>query len=83
MPGTIVILGEPGRQVRVDVPTRIDLAGEYGGGVRIDRIITDLPTFPRIGDDGLLTLPLRRRDPDHGETDGNYRGAVDFMVDYL
>ena len=83
MPGTITIRGEPGRQVRIDVPTRIDLFGEYGGSVQIDRIMTDLPNFPRIGDDGTLSFRFGGEIRLTGETDGNYRAAIDFLVEYL
>lgn len=83
MPGSVVIRGDPGRQVRIDLPSRIDLFGEFGGTVRIDRIVTDLPSFPRIGDDGVLSFRFGGDVRISGETDGAYRGSVDFIVDYL
>ncbi len=83
MPGSVVIRGDPGRQVRIDLPSRIDLSGEFGGYVRIDRIVTDLPSFPRIGDDGVLSFRFGGDVRISGEPDGAYRGSVDFIVDYL
>ncbi len=83
MPGSVVIRGDPGRQVRIDIPSRIHLFGEFGGTVRIDRIVTDLPSFPRIGDDGVLSFRFGGDVRISGETDGAYRGSVDFIVDYL
>jgi len=83
MPGSVVIRGEPGRQVRVDLPSRIDLIGEFGGAVRIDQIVTDLPSFPRIGDDGSLSFRFGGDVRITGDTDGLYRGSVEFLVDYL
>ena len=39
----------------------VELLGEGNGAIRIESIVTDLPDFPRIGDDGTLSFRFRRR----------------------
>ena len=56
MPGGVLIRGEPGRAVRIDLPRQVDLFGGGSGSIRIERLVSDLPDFPRIGDDGTLSF---------------------------
>jgi len=83
MPGTVLIRGEPGRAVRIDLPHQVQLHGEGNGAIRIDSIVTDLPSFPRIGDDGTLSFRFGGDLLISGDSDGNYRGSVDIIVEYL
>lgn len=83
MPGTVLIRGEPGRAVRVDLPHQVLLYGEGNGAIRIDSIVTDLPSFPRIGDDGTLSFRFGGDLRISGDSDGAYRGSVDIIVEYL
>jgi hypothetical protein len=83
MPGSVLIRGEPGRAVRIDLPARVELLGEGKGAIRIDSIVTDLPDFPRIGDDGTLSFRFGGDLRISGDSDGAYRGSVDIVVEYL
>ena len=83
MPGAVLIRGEPGRAVRIDLPSRVNLSGDGNGTIRIDSIVTDLPAFPRIGDDGTLSFRFGGDLRISGEGDGSYRGSVDIIVEYL
>ena len=83
MPGSVMIRGEPGRAVRIDLPNRVDLFGEGRSAIRIDSIVTDLPDFPRIGDDGTLSFRFGGDLRISGDSDGAYRGSVDIIVEYL
>lgn len=83
MPGAVMIRGEPGRAVRIDLPHQVQLYGEGNGAIRIDSIVTDLAAFPRIGDDGTLSFRFGGDLRISGEGDGNYRGSVDIIVEYL
>lgn len=83
MPGSVLIRGEPGRAVRIDLPGRVELFGEGKGAIRIDSIVTDLPDFPRIGDDGTLSFRFGGDLRISGDSDGAYRGSVDIVVEYL
>ena len=83
MPGSVLIRGEPGRAVRVDLPQVVTLFGEGSGSIRIDSLTTDLPSFPRIGADGTLLFRFGGDLRLTGDSDGAFRGTIDIVVDYL
>ena len=83
MPGSVLIRGEPGHPVRVDLPRQVNLFGEGNGAIRIDSIVTDLPAFPRIGDDGTLSFRFGGDLRISGDGDGAYHGSIDIIVEYL
>ncbi|MDQ3074897.1 MAG: DUF4402 domain-containing protein, partial [Pseudomonadota bacterium] len=83
MPGSVLIRGEPGRAVRVDLPGQVQLFGEGASSIRIDSLTTDLPSFPRIGDDGTLSFRFGGDLRLSGDSDGAYRGTIDITVEYL
>ena len=57
--------------------------GDGNGAIRIELIVTDLPDFPRIGDDGTLSFRFGGDLRLSGDSDGAYRGSVDIVVEYL
>lgn len=83
MTGEVVIRGEPNRQIRVDLPTRIDLYGFAGGAIALTRIVSDLPTLPRLDSDGRLRVRFGGELFISGDAEGDYRGDVPITVDYL
>jgi hypothetical protein len=83
MPGTVLVRGEPGRAVRVDLPRQVELFGAGTGSIRIDSLVTDLPSFPRIGDDGTLSFRFGGDLRLTGDSDGAYHGTIDITVEYL
>jgi len=83
MPGTVLVRGEPGRAVRVDLPGQVQLFGAASGSIRIDSLVTDLPSFPRIGDDGTLSFRFGGDLRMTGDSDGAYHGTIDITVEYL
>ncbi len=83
MPGSVLIRGEPGRVVRVDLPTTVTLFGTSGGSLTIASLETDLPSFPRIGADGTLSFRFGGDLRLSGDHDGAFRGTIDIVVDYL
>jgi len=83
MPGSVLVRGEPGRAVRVDLPHQIELFGDGTGSIRLDSLVTDLPAFPRIGDDGTLSFRFGGDLRLTGDGDGAYHGTIDITVEYL
>jgi len=83
MPGTVLIRGEPGRAVRVDLPGQVALFGAGSGSIRIDSLTTDLPSFARIGEDGTLSFRFGGDLRLSGDSDGTYHGTIDIIVEYL
>lgn len=83
MSGEVVIRGEPGRQVRIDLPSRIDLYGFAGGTLAITRINSNLPLLPRLDTEGRLSFRFGGELFVGGDAEGEYRGDVPIVVDYL
>lgn len=83
MNGEVVIRGEPNRQIRVEMPRRIELFGFSGGMLTINAITSDLPAFPRLDGEGRLRVRFGGELFVTGDAEGNYRGDVPITVDYL
>jgi hypothetical protein len=83
MPGSVLVRGEPGRAVTIALPARVILHGANAGSIVLDSLVTDLPAFPRIGDDGTLAFRFGGDLKLEGDSDGAYHGTIDISVDYL
>lgn len=83
MPGAVLVRGEPGRAVTIGLPARVVLHGAGAGSITLDSLVTDLPAFPRIGDDGTLLFRFGGDLKLEGDSDGAYHGTIDIQVDYL
>lgn len=83
MVGEVVIRGEPGRLVRVDLPDRIELFGRAGGTIRLESIKSNLPQMPRLDGNGRLSFRFGGVLKVSGDVDGEFRGEIPIDVDYL
>jgi hypothetical protein len=83
MVATIVVHGEPGRLIRVDLPRRIDLYALSGGRITFEEVISDLPSLPKLDAAGNLTFRVGGRLKISGDADGDYRGDLPITVEYL
>jgi hypothetical protein len=82
MMGTVMIHGEPGRSVHVDLPHRIDLYAIGGGRMTLDEVTSDLPALPRLDSAGNLSFRFGGRLIVSGDSDGQYRGDLPITVQY-
>lgn len=82
MVGTVLVHGEAGRSVRVDLPHRIELYTVGGGRITLDDITSDLPSLPRLDPAGNLTFRFGGRLIVSGDSDGQYRGDLSITVEY-
>lgn len=83
MVGSAVIRGEPGRMVRIDLPSRIEMFGLSGSQIIIEDIASDLPASARLDSAGTLTFRFGGRLKILGDAEGDYRGDVPITVEYL
>ena len=83
MVGTITVRGEAGRFVRIDMPTAITLHGMRGGTIRLDSLVTDLQSSPRLDSEGMLHFRFGGALHVDSGADGDFRGDVPVTVDYL
>jgi hypothetical protein len=82
MVGTVLVHGEPGRSVRVDLPHRIELYSLGGGRITLDEITSDLSSLPRLDPAGNLSFRFGGRLIVSGDSDGQYRGDLPITVEY-
>ena len=83
MVGEARVRGEPGRAIRIELPTRVDMHSLSGGRITIDRITSDLPSMPRLDSAGKLTFRFGGRIRVTGNADGDFRGDLPITVEYL
>lgn len=83
MAGEVSIRGEPGREVRIELPRSIELSGFNGGSIRIESIRSDLPATPRLDSNGRLIFRFGGIVHLSGDADGEFRGDARIEVDYL
>lgn len=83
MVGTVVVHGQAGRMLRVDLPRRIELFSISGGRISFDDVVSDLPSVPRLDSAGTLTFRFGGRITISGNAEGQYRGDMPITVDYL
>ena len=83
MAGEVSIRGEPGRQVRIDLPRVIELHGFNGGTIRLESIRSDLPPAPRLDTAGQLSFRFGGVVRVSGDADGEFRGDVRVNVEYF
>lgn len=83
MVGTVNVHGEPGRTVRIDLPSRIVLHSLSGGEVTFDDVVSDLPSLPKLDSAGNLTFRFGGRLHISGDAEGDYRGDLPITAEYL
>jgi hypothetical protein len=83
MVGSVIVRGEPGRLVRIALPSAISLYGRSGGSIRLESLVSDLPAQPRLDSQGSLSFRFGGDLHVQGDVSGEYRGDVPIVVDYL
>jgi hypothetical protein len=83
MVGTVIVRGEPGRAIRIELPRRIVLHSLSGGQISFEEITSDLPSVPRLDSAGNLTFRFGGRLRVSGDADGEYRGDLPITAEYL
>jgi hypothetical protein len=81
--GTVVIRGEPGRHIRVEIPESMELSALNGNRIKLLRIITNLGPSPRLDSTGRLTFNFGGELAISGNAEGDYRGDVPITVEYF
>ena len=83
MVGEARVHGEPGRAVRIDLPSRVELYSMEGSQINIDEIVTDLSAAPRLDSGGNLSFRIGGRVRLSGNSAGDFRGDFPITVEYL
>ena len=76
------ITGVPLREVRIELPDRVDMTTGDGGHANLGQFTTDLPPHPALNANGELEFSFGARLALSGGRGGNYRGRIPISVDY-
>lgn len=79
---TVIVHGEAGRPLRIDVPPRMDLFSLEGSRLTFDQLETDAPDVPKLDVAGNLTFHIGGRLRFLGSEDGDFRGDLPITVEY-
>ena len=80
--GTAEITGDPGRVVRIDLPSEVILRAPGGGQAELESLQTNLGASPRLDANGRLTFAFGGRLRVDGNAAGDYRGRIRITVNY-
>ena len=76
------ITGVPLREVRIELPDRVDMTTVDDGHAELAQFTTDLPAHPALNANGELEFNFGARMVLSGGRGGNYRGRIPISVDY-
>jgi hypothetical protein len=80
--GTAVVTGEPGRQIRIDLPLSIRMTGSHGGAIEITNLRTNLPAGARLDAFGKLEFSFGGDVNVDGNSTGTFRGRIPITAEY-
>jgi hypothetical protein len=76
------ITGVAGREVRLDLPDRVEMTTPEGGRAVLANFTTDLPRHPALNANGELEFNFGARLVIEGGRGGKFRGRIPISVDY-
>ena len=82
MVGTVLVHGDAGRSVRVELPRRVELYSLGGGKIILEDVTSDLGNAPRLDAAGNLSFRIGGRLILTGNADGQFRGDLPVTVEY-
>lgn len=80
--GSAVVTGEPGRAIRIEMPTSIKLTSATGGSVEIVGLRTNLSPAPRLDIYGRLEFAFGGNLLLKGNVSGQFRGRIPITAEY-
>lgn len=76
------LTGEPGRNVRIFLPERIQLSAPNGSTAELEKLETNLPELARLDHTGRLTFAFGGQLRVRGDASGRFRGRIAITADY-
>ncbi|MEH6791013.1 DUF4402 domain-containing protein [Parasphingorhabdus sp.] len=76
------LTGEPGRNVRIFLPQRIQLSAPNGAVAELERLETNLPELARLDQTGRLNFAFGGELSVRGDASGQFRGRIAITAEY-
>jgi len=80
--GYVMLTGNPGRSVRIDIPREVTMQSSTGGQISITDMRTTLGRAPRLGASGRLEFSFGGRLDVKGDMAGRFRGRIPITAHY-
>lgn len=80
--GSALITGEPGRAIRLEMPSTIRLTSSTGGSIEITNLRTNLSPAPRLDMYGRLEFAFGGDLMLKGNVAGQFRGRIPITAEY-
>lgn len=80
--GSAIVKGEPGRSVRIDLPSEVRMTSSTGGVIRISGLRTNLSAVPRLDATGQLGFSFGGKLEVSGNMAGTFRGRLAITANY-
>lgn len=80
--GTAVVRGEPGRTVRIDMPTTARMTSSNGGVIEITGLRTSIGAYSRLDSTGRLDFSFGGRLLVNGNASGTFRARIPITAQY-
>jgi Domain of unknown function (DUF4402) len=80
--GNAMLQGEPGRQVRIDLPHQVEMRTASGDTITIVNLTTNLAHFPRLDASGQLAFSFGGDLIVLGDMSGKFHGRIPITAQY-
>ncbi len=80
--GSATVTGEPGRQVRIDMPLSVRMTGTHGGVIEITNLRTNLMPGAKLDSFGRLEFAFGGDLKIDGSMTGTFRGRIPITAEY-
>jgi hypothetical protein len=80
--GSVILTGEPGRAVRIDMPSTIRMTSSTGSAIQINNLRTNLPPQARLDHFGRLEFSFGGDLLINGSVAGAFRGRIPITAEY-
>jgi hypothetical protein len=80
--GNAVVRGEPGRNIRIDLPSNVQMTSSTGSKIEIVNLHTNLHASPRLDSAGQLRFSFGGELNVAGDLSGSFRGRIPITAQY-
>jgi Domain of unknown function (DUF4402) len=80
--GNAMVHGEPGRIIRIDLPSNVQMTSSTGSKIEIVNLQTNLPASPRLDSAGQISFSFGGELQVKEDLSGSFRGRIPITAQY-